>query len=325
MELGRKPAVLITGAAGNLGSLLARHLLASGSCRLRLMHHRTPLPADLAAAGCEAVQADLARPETLTAAVSGVDAIVHFAGVLFAPRPERFLPTTNTQWFGSLLNAALEAKVSRLILVSFPHVEGETSFEHPATGRLDREPVSVHAQTRLAEERLLFEGTSGTATAPVVLRVGMVYGRGILMVDAARWLAAHRLLGVWREPTSIQLISTVDCMRAIEAAILGAGVSGIYHVGDEQPVTLQHFLDEACRAWDCPAPWRMPLWMIETAAGLCELFALAAGTKSPLTRDFVRIGRVSYWGDTARMRQELLPTLVHPTLRDGIATLLPGR
>ena len=149
----------------------------------------------------------------------------------------------------------------------------------------------------------------------------MVYGRGILMVDAARWLAARRLLGVWREPTSIQLVSTVDCMRAIEAAILVPGACGIYHVGDEQPVTLQQFLDEACRAWGYPLPWRMPLGLIETAASLCELFALLARTKSPLTRDFIRIGRVSYWGDTGRLRRELLPVLEHPTLRDGIGTL----
>lgn len=141
------------------------------------------------------------------------------------------------------------------------------------------------------------------------------------MVDAARWLAARRLLGVWRQPTSIQLISTVDCIRAIEAAILTDCASGIYHVGDEQAVTLQHFLDEACRAWGHQRPWRMPLWMIETAAALCELYALAFRTKSPLTRDFVRIGRVSYWGDTARMRKELLPALTYPTLRDGIGTL----
>jgi nucleoside-diphosphate-sugar epimerase len=285
------------------------------------MRHRTPLPPDLAGAGCEVVQADLARPETLRSAVAGVHAIVHFAGVLFAPRPERFLPTTNTGWFSNLLDAAIEARVSRLVLISFPHVEGETSFDHPATGRLDRQPVSVHAQTRLAEERLLLERTRGSSTAPIVLRLGMVYGAGILMVDAARWLAARRLLGVWRPPTSIQLVSAADCARAIEAAILVPSASGIYHVGDEQPVTLQQFLTEACRAWGYPPPWRMPLWMIETAAGACELFARVAGTKSPLTRDFIRIGRVSYWGDTARMRRELLPTLTHPTLQDGIGTL----
>jgi nucleoside-diphosphate-sugar epimerase len=208
-----------------------------------------------------------------------------------------------------------------VILISFPHVEGPTTIAAPATGRLDREPVSVHARTRLEEERSLFRRTPGTGTTPVVLRLGMVYGRGVLMVDAARWLAVRRLLAVWREPTWIQLVSTTDGMSAIEAAIVGAEVQGIYHVGDEQPVTLQEFLDQACRVWGCPAPRRLPLWAIELAAGLCEAFALVARTASPLTRDFVRIGRVPYWGDTSRLRRELLPQLAHPTLASGLRTL----
>lgn len=321
MSLNRPPLVLVTGAAGNLGSRLARHLLARGSCRLRLMRHRTPLPVDLQQAADEVVEADLARPETLAPAVAGVDAIVHFAGVLFAPRPERFLPTTNTVWFSRLLDAAIDAGVGRLILISFPHVEGKSSFDQPATGRLDRRPTSVHARTRLEEERRLLERTRETGTRPIVLRLGMVYGRGILMIEAARWLARRRLLGIWRRPTSIQLVSTLDCLRAIEAALLARDAHGIYHVGDEQPVTLQQFLDAACRAWGVPAPWRLPWWSIVTAAALCEVYAWAAATRSPLTRDFVRIGRASYWGDTRRFRRELLPELVYPTLNEGIATL----
>ena len=120
------------------------------------------------------------------------------------------LPETNGRWFDNLLTASLEARVRRVILISFPHVEGPTTIAAPATGRLDREPVSVHARTRLEEERSLFRRTPGTGTTPVVLRLGMVYGRGILMVDAARWLAVRRLLAVWREPTWIQLVSTLD-------------------------------------------------------------------------------------------------------------------
>ncbi|MBI2348632.1 MAG: NAD(P)-dependent oxidoreductase, partial [Deltaproteobacteria bacterium] len=267
-DVKSSPTILITGAAGNLGSLLARHLILTGH-NLRLMYHRKSLPSDLASApNVVSIQADLARPETLSPAVAGVNVIVHFAGVLFAPRPERFLPVTNAQWFSNLVEAALRANVGRIILISFPHVEGPTTVDQPATGRLDREPISVHAKTRLQGERLLFERTQGTETIPVVLRLGMVYGRGILMVDAARWLAERRLLGIWREPTWFQLISTVDYLRATEAAILKPGIRGIYHVGDEKPVTLQHFLDEACRVWDCPSPIRLPLWTIYAAASL---------------------------------------------------------
>ncbi len=318
---GVRPTILITGAAGNLGSMFARHLLATGQ-PVRLMVHRAPLPPDLQAAEhATRVGADLARPETLVQAVANVDVVVHFAGVLFAPRPERFLPETNTRWFANLLSACMDAKVKRVVLISFPHVEGPTTAAHPATGRLDGEPISVHARTRLAEERLLLEGTRGTGTTPVVLRLGMVYGRGILMIEAARWLARHRLLAIWHEPTWIHLISTPDFLRATAAAALMPDVQGIYHVGDERPVTLQHFLDEACRLWEVPRPRRLPLWMIYTAAELCELFALVFRTPAPLTKDFITIGRVSYYGDTTRTREDLLPDLVHPTFEHGLKIL----
>jgi nucleoside-diphosphate-sugar epimerase len=106
--------ILITGAAGNLGSRLARHLVPAGH-ELRLMYHRTPLPEDLMdAANVHPIKADLAVPATLPAAVAGADVIVHFAGRLFAPRAETFLPETNTRWFSNLLPAGLAAKVGRI-------------------------------------------------------------------------------------------------------------------------------------------------------------------------------------------------------------------
>ncbi|MGB5814800.1 MAG: NAD(P)H-binding protein [Thermoanaerobaculia bacterium] len=85
---GELEPTLITGAAGNLGSRLAKHLALSGH-PLRLMVHRTPLPGDLEQGeNVTIVRADLARPETLADALRGVGVVVHFAGVLdfFSPR-----------------------------------------------------------------------------------------------------------------------------------------------------------------------------------------------------------------------------------------------
>ncbi len=310
--------VLITGAAGNLGGFLARHLLEHGTHVLRLMVHRRDVSEQLVVAGrSEVVHADLGRPETLSKAVAGIDVIVHFAGVLFRANPNRFLPVTNTGYFRNLVDAAEASGVRRIILISFPHVEGPTSFDAPATGRLDQTPISHHARTRLEEERYLFAKVKN----PVSLRVGMVYGRGILMIEAAHWLAKHHLLGVWRESTQIHLISTEDFCAACTSAISLESATGIYHVGDEGRYTLQEFLSLACQQWGCHKPIIMPLGLIYTAAWLCEKFSHLTGSVSPLTRDFIDIGRVSYYGDTTRMRRELLPALKYRTLVEGLNTL----
>ena len=314
--------IAITGAAGNLGSLLSRHLLADTPHELHLLIHNRDLPADLQdQPRAPAFRCDLAKQETLAPALTGVDCIVHFAGVLFKANPERFLPTTNTAYFKNLLDAAISQKVRRIILISFPHVEGETTPVSPATGKLDGSPKSAHARTRLEEEKLLFAAGKTHGFEAISLRVGMVYGRGILMIDAARWFARRHLLGVWSEPTWIHLISTRDFLAATAAAATRGNIQGIYHLGDEGRQTLQEFLDIACEVWGTHKPRRMPLRLIYFAARLCELWSQLFGTRSPLTRDFITIGRCSYYGDTSRMQTELLPKLKQPTLKEGRHTL----
>jgi len=308
--------VCITGAAGNLGNLTVRHLHANSDVQLRLLIHRkSPVFPQSPDERVKICRADLGDPATLDAALEGVDEIVHYAGVLFKARPEKFLPTTNLQYFANLLDAAKRQGVRRIVLVSFPHVEGPTSPAHPSTDRLDGSPVSMHAITRLEEERLLLK----TFPESVVLRVGMVYGRGILMPDAARWFARHRLLGVWRKPTDIHLISKDDFLTTVGNTVANDEARGIYNVGDEGVQTLQEYLDFACDTWGCARPWRIPESLVFFAALVFEVFSGSFGTRSPLTRDFVRIGMVSYYGDTSRMRAELLPVLQHPTMREGCA------
>lgn len=312
--------VLITGAAGNLGSLLSKHIKDyEKDLNLILMQHKKEVPIDLHDTSRIAVRnADLSKPDTLYKCLDGADSIVHFAGVLFNANPEKFLYETNIQYFKNLVKVAKAKKISRVILISFPHVEGPTSRKRPAKGSLNGNPISVHAKTRLEEEKYLFSEIAH----PISLRVGMVYGKGILMVDAAEWFAKRLLLGVWREPTEIHLISKTDFCRAVVAAIKSSDASGIYHIGDEGNDTLQSFLDFACDVWKHKKPWRMSLWLIYLAAEILEFISKAFKTKSPLTKDFIDIGRVSYYGDTSRFRSELLPILKYTNVYEGINEMI---
>jgi nucleoside-diphosphate-sugar epimerase len=312
--------VLITGAAGNLGSLLSKYILEyEKDLNLILMQHKKKVPGHLQIPPRVSVRdADLSKPDTLNNCLDDADTIVHFAGVLFRANPETFLYETNIQYFKNLVSVAKAKNIKKVILISFPHVEGPTSRNSPARGSLNGNPISVHAKTRLEEEKHLFSEIAH----PVSLRVGMVYGKGILMVDAAEWFAKRRLLGVWREPTEIHLISKTDFCRAVTAAIKNKDASGIYHIGDEGNDTLQSFLDFACDLWKHKKPWRMPLWLIYSAAELFELISTLFKTKSPLTRDFIDIGRVSYYGDTSRFRKELLPVLKYPDVKEGVQDMI---
>jgi nucleoside-diphosphate-sugar epimerase len=288
--------ILITGAAGNLGSFLAEYLLSSNH-QLHLLIHQTELSFQADDyPNVTVFRGDLAKPDTLYQACQQVDCIVHFAGVLFAPRPERFLPITNVGYFKNLLDVARDSGVGKIILISFPHVEGETTPDHPASGTLDGQPDSVHAQTRLMAEKLLFEPDNRGPTAPVALRPGMIYGRGVLMIEA-------------------------DFLACTVAAIEGSQVSGIYNLGDDAPTTLQFFLDAFASQIGCPRPWRASRFLFPIAGSLTELGGWLLGKPAPLTRDFIKIGMASYVSNTDRMKAELLPKLKYPDLDSGLHLL----
>jgi len=57
-----------------------------------------------------------------------------------------------------------------------------------------------------------------------------------------------------------------------------------------------------------------------TAARCFEMFSALFNTRSPLTKDFVTIGQVSYYGDTTRMKNDLLPELKYKTFENGLET-----
>lgn len=313
--------ILITGAAGNLGSRLSRHLLASPH-QLRLLIHRTALPSAISDHPniCVA-RADLANTDSLDAACAGIDCVVHFGGVLFKPLPERFLPKTNVGYVRNLATAAKHAGVRKFVLISFPHVEGETTPERPAVGTLDATSSVVHFRTRLEAERLLLEECEGSPMTPVVFRAGIVYGPGVKLVDGAHWLLRHRLFAIWRKPTWAHLVALPDFLTALQIAIEQESARGIYQVCDDLPLTLQEFLDKLADHWNYPRPWRLPAWVFHVAGITCEIAALVFRTPAPLNRDIVKAGMTSCVADTSRMKRELLPVLAYPTINQGIDLL----
>ena len=131
--------VLITGAAGNLGSLLSRHIRDhEKDLNLILMQHLKKIPDDIKE--CPRFQvrsADLSNHETLYECLDGADMIVHFAGVLFKANPEKFLYETNVRYFENLVKAAKEKKISRIITQLY------LNLRNSPVVRLSSTPVSM--------------------------------------------------------------------------------------------------------------------------------------------------------------------------------------
>src|SRR5438477_5955336 len=162
--------ILITGATGKVGSRLSKRLAQRG-------HHVRALVRDRARAadldGIELVEGDLLRPDSLAAAVRGVDAVVHCAAFFRGATAEQ-AHAVNDVGTQHLAKAAREAAVKRFVFTSTGLVYGSNG------NRLAREddpcaPTAAYPVSKLAAERFLLAGEGLDVR---VLRLPFVYGDG---------------------------------------------------------------------------------------------------------------------------------------------------
>jgi nucleoside-diphosphate-sugar epimerase len=120
----RHVKILITGATGKVGSLLAKRLAQRGDQMRALVRDETRATG-LRETGIEIVLGDLLKVDSLPAAVRGVDAVVHCAAFFRGATPEQAHAVSDlgTQ---HLANAARAASVPRFIFTSTGLVYGST-------------------------------------------------------------------------------------------------------------------------------------------------------------------------------------------------------
>jgi uronate dehydrogenase len=119
-EAERVSVIVITGAAGLIGSML-RPRLARPDRTLRVLDIE-PLTAG---PGEEAVEASVTDLESMTAACQGADAIIHLAGIPGESSWPRILETNINGGYG-VFEAARRAGVPRVVFASSNHAVGFT-------------------------------------------------------------------------------------------------------------------------------------------------------------------------------------------------------
>ncbi|MFE3523761.1 NAD-dependent epimerase/dehydratase family protein [Streptomyces sp. NPDC059161] len=110
--------VLLTGAAGGLGTLM-RGLLPAYGYELRLLD-MLPVPGEP-----DAITADLADRAALREAVRGVDAVLHLAGISLEASFDKIV-RANIEGTYNLYEAAREEGVRRIVFASSNHAVGFT-------------------------------------------------------------------------------------------------------------------------------------------------------------------------------------------------------
>lgn len=185
--------ILITGAAGTIGTTLRAGLRSFGST-LRLTDRR---PLGAAGEGEEVVIADLNDVDQVLAVTRGVDCIVHLAGV---PREDAWQPIlrSNIEAVYNLFEAARINAVRRLILASSNHVIGFHRAGRAVGAATPPRPDSRYAVSKLFGEALgrLYADKHGIEVACV--RIGSFRPHPQNARQLATWISPADLTSLVR-------------------------------------------------------------------------------------------------------------------------------
>lgn len=114
---------LVTGSSGFIGSRLCRRLLHEG-WEVRAFHRASSTLRMLEDLPVEHAVGDLTQPATVEKAMRGVDAVFHAAAMLGGSRKPGSMYTVTVEGTRTVMLAALEAGVSRLVHISSTAVLG---------------------------------------------------------------------------------------------------------------------------------------------------------------------------------------------------------
>lgn len=219
--------ILITGATGKVGTRLVKRLAERGD-QLRALVRDPKRAEDLRGDRrdrIDLVVGDLLDPDSLAAAVRGVDAVVHCAAFFRGATPEQ-AHAVNDLGTRHLASAARDAAVKRFIFISTGLVYGSNG------GRLAAEddpcaPTAAYPVSKLAAERFL---CSLDGLDVRVLRLPFVYGDGDPHIEEAvpmmRGFAPTQRMSVAHHLDVAQAVA-----RLLEAA---APAHRIYNVVDDE-------------------------------------------------------------------------------------------
>ncbi|UQA62406.1 NAD-dependent epimerase/dehydratase family protein [Polyangium aurulentum] len=300
--------VLVTGATGFLGSHIAEMLGQEGHSVVALARRTSNTKFLSSLRGVEIAYGAVEDAKSVRAAMKGVDAVIHAAGLVKARNEQEFF-TINADGTTVLLDAAKEIPdLKRFVFVSSLAAVGPSDDGKPVPSTCSPRPVTHYGRSKLEGERRVLAEKDKLPV--VVLRPPMIYGPRDQESFAFFQSVSRRVLPYLGDgKNTMSVIYATDAASAcINALDREAAVGNTYFIDDGEVYVWKDMLAEIERALARPAFLRMgvPFSVFKAAALASELGGRLTGKAVMLTRDKVKELSAPHWVcDSSDTRRDL--------------------
>ena len=229
--------VLVTGASGYVGGILAERLVLSAHEVVATRNSR-----EVAIEGVEVVDCDIRVPDQVDRAVEGADAVVHAAALVGANHGRADLRSVNVDGTRNLMNACIEGGVGQVVHISstcvmdeyVDHFGSDESHPYPSKAR------DGYTRTKVEAEKYAV-GCSDRMKV-TVLRPGWVWGPGAPgMHGLIRALDKGRFAMPGRGDNALHLVYR-DNLASVIDRVMKEAAPGKFIVTDGSGTDLRSFL-----------------------------------------------------------------------------------
>jgi dihydroflavonol-4-reductase len=297
-------SAFVTGGAGFIGSRLVVRLLEGGA--VRAVARSESSAASLRDAGCEVVRIDLLDRTALADALRGCEAAYHLAGdyrVGIGHDERAAMEATNVAAAETVMDAAIDAGVGRIVHVSTVNAFGDTAYRVVDETYARPQPyryLSVYDETK--HRAHLAAHARIAAGAPVLIAMpGGVYGPNDHsgLGGQLRQAAEGRLRAVTFGDLGMNMAHVDDIATGIHLVGTRGRVGESYVLGGELTTMAELVRRVAAVAGRRPPRLATPTWLVRAAAPLGRL----AGQN--MREVVTSAAGVTFWATDKKARREL--------------------
>ncbi len=235
--------VLITGGSGYFGCLLRDRLRAAGT-RVRIFDQIdvSDRPADV-----DFVHGDICDLAAVRHACEGVDVVYHNVAQVPLAKDRKLFWTVNCDGTATLLRAARDAGVRKIVHTSSSAVFGIPS-KNPVDDSVAPRPLEAYGKAKLEAERLVQAEAREHGLDVTIIRPRTILGHGRLGIFQILfdWVEEGRRIPVLGSGDNLYQFVHADDLA--EACILAAARPGfaIYNIGAEHFGSMRQTLEALC-------------------------------------------------------------------------------
>ena len=300
--------ILVTGAAGFVGSHLARRLLEDGADVSIFVRRRTPEVEEFELAGARCILGDLRDREAVFAAVKGIDVVFHIAALFRqAKHSEEIYHQVNVEGVRHVLDAAEHHGVKRVVHCSTVGVHSHIP-KPPADEDEPFRPADIYQETKCEGEKLARTYFDSGRVKGTIIRPAMIWGEGDRrMLKLYRGVKQRKFPVIGSGKTLTHWIYVHDLVEAfILAAHKEEAIGKTYIIAGQEPVSIADLVQViADTAGVKPLPLRIPAGPVQMLGTLTECVCRPFGVEPPIYRRRVDFFTKDRCFNTKRAREDL--------------------